>query len=1002
MIGLEDLSPCLTEGWFVRGYQKLERNLLLYRFGLPAEPLSKTERASLLRFSQAVIAGASEWDDTRNGSARSLCQAAADIEASFAITADLSLELRRLSVLKATLLYDLAGLPGASSTYAGREDFDPRIKEFFARSKGSLWGALSSPETARSRLAQISPDGPIELDTLMRSAIGDAVQEAGLSIQLGNRSANASKAVRLLANFASDFDLPITGDDLRALATLMDLRTENSAHTILGKHSVVTPDGARDLSLPVEFWPAQIQAIEGGILSDKFKSFGLASPTGTGKTALTRLVIADTLLKHPGKKIIYICPSRALVRQVSNDLSESLIGVGAIVIEVGAHLTVHERIPLTSDDADVLVFTPERADLLLRVDPDFLDQTSLIIVDEAHHIEQSQRGVLLEFYLWRLRRMVPANARVVQLSAVAPNINQLTDWLGGETDTKSLMIDSRTSRLRVGVLERGKDGSAVLSFESGAPYTLIEENLPADAQRGLAQLAHHLSSHGIVLVLCTSTGIAEDIAKLVAELRDKEQDITDEASQKLDAWIERELYPECDLRNFYKKRVLYHHAQIPPRVRTAIEDTIRARKADVICATTTLAEGVNFPFSTVIVESLVGSNYQISPRSLWNIAGRAGRFGIDTEGHCILYRPELWSGKLIDFKLGDYLKTKLADIPPVRSALATGVVKLQTLLRSGKINEKDLDSVSLSNIKIDNKNTAEAREIRALVNIMRVGYAHASSSGLMDVDDLENNEFRSGLLASRQLPTESRAYALRLSTQQRSVVRSATDDNAALIQIAARVGWSLETQRNIYNWLADRADWQIEQFSNCVVGGAVVNFDRLGYMIGPLAKNLLAFEGSALGGFTSFIAQKWIQGIPLSGMNHSDFGKLVNTVYGRIQYLLPWGLFGLHELIEYEAAERGITAGSGARDLSALAAEGVPNFDALQLVMQLGIERVDAARLSQRYRSRRRDADVLGWFYNSPWGDIVNAVQGSDRRRVDPVLKVIYSTKPPTRARPST
>ncbi|MER2252937.1 DEAD/DEAH box helicase [Methylorubrum podarium] len=994
MIGVKDLEPCLSQQWFVHGYQKLERNLLLYRFGLPPEPLSHVERTSLTRFSQAVIAGASEWNNPRAGTARQLCQYAADIEASFAISSTSSYEAAHLSLLKAILLYDLAGLPGASSTYAGRNDIDPRLQDFFTRAKDSLWGAMSSPDAARSRLRGIDGHSKAKIDDLLNRAIGEAVQEAGLSIQLGRNGLAPSKAIRLLAGLAADFVMPITGDDLLSLATLIELRTENSAQSILRKHSSVAAENARHLALPVEFWPAQVEAIESGILSDEYKSFGLASPTGTGKTALTKLVIADTLAKHPGKKVIYLCPSRALVRQVANDLANSLKGIGAVVIEVGAHLTVHERIPQSSDNADVLVFTPERADLLLRVDPDFLAATSLIIVDEAHHIEQTQRGVLLEFYLWRLRRLVPGSARVVQLSAVAPNINQLTDWLGPAGKTKSLMIDSRTSKLRVGILERGRGGSAILRFASSPPYTLISEDLPVDPRRGLALLAHHLSQHGIVLVLCTSTGAAEDIAKLVAELREVEQDTSDEASQKLDAWIERELYAECPLREYYSKRVLYHHAQIPPRVRTAIEDAIRSRKADVICATTTLAEGVNFPFSTVIVESLVGRNYQISPRALWNIAGRAGRFGIDTEGHCILYRPELWAEKLENYSLEDYLRTKLADIPPVKSALATGIMKLKHMVETGRLSQDVLTTVPLSNIKIDNKITSDAREIRALINIMRVGYAHASSSGIIDFEDDEDDEFTLGFLASRQLTSEGRAYARHLSTQQRFVVRSATDDNADLMQIAARVGWSLETQRNIYNWLSTREDWQIEQFSNCVVGGAVVNFDRLGYMLGPVAKNLLAFEGSELGGFTSFIATKWIQGIPLSSMDQSDFGKLVATIYGRIQYLLPWGLFGLHELIEHEASQRDLVTGTGVRDLSALASEGVPNFDALQLVMQLNIERVDASRLSSKFRSRRRDTDVLGWFYNAPWSEIERAVQGSDRRRIDPTLKIIYSNKP--------
>lgn len=992
MIGIEDLAPALSETWFVQGYAKLERNLLLLRLGLEPESLHPIERSQLARFSQAVIAGAALWKNPRAGPGRLLCQAAADIEASFAATATPQSRNAHLSLLKAVILYDLAGLPGASSTYAARNGFDPRFRDFFTRDPASLWGQIADPQQISDLVRQIPLEKRISLESLVHQALGEVAQEAGVMLQAGDSEAHVSAALRDLGNLAGAYDLLLTGDDFHALSKLIELREQNGTLRIVERSSNLSESAARHISLPIELWPAQIEAISKGILERRFKSFGFAAPTGTGKTALTRLVIADALAAEPGKKVLYVCPSRALVRQVSMDLATALSGISARVVEAGAHLTVHHEIPISPEDAEVLVFTPERADLLLRIDPEFLQEVCLVIVDEAHHIEQIQRGVLLEFYLWRLKQLVPKTARIVQLSAVAPNIAELTDWLADQGNSQSVMVDWRTSRLRVGVIERAVHGAAILRFESGPPYTVLGDGeLPKSLKEGLAVLAHHLSQHGIVLVLCTSPKTAEDIAELVSRARRAIQETSDDASTRLDAWIERELYPECPLREYYKKRVVYHHAQIPPRIRSGIEEAIKAKKVDVICATTTLAEGVNFPFSTVIVESLVGKNYQISPRSLWNIAGRAGRFGVDTEGHCILFRPELWKDRLRDYALDDYLRTRLVDIPPVISGLASGIVKLKWLLDHGKIASETLESISLSEIKVDGKATDEAKEVRAFINIMRVGYAHASSSGIVDLAGEGAPEFEKGLLASRQLGGDVHGFSVALGVQQRSVVRRATDDNAEFVQIAARVGWSLEAQKSIYEWLTSCQTWQLEQFGKAVIAGSVRNFDRLGYLIGPLAKNLLAFEGQALGGFTSFIAQKWIQGIPLSGMGQGDYGRLVNTIYGRIQYLLPWGLFGLHELLEYEAQQRGISVGTGVRDLSVLAAEGVPDFDALQLVMQLGVERVDAARLSHRYRSRHRDTDILRWFLNSPWMEIERVVRGSDNRRIDPALSVIHA-----------
>jgi hypothetical protein len=82
--------------------------------------------------------------------------------------------------------------------------------------------------------------------------------------------------------------------------------------------------------------------------------------------------------------------------------------------------------------------------------------------------------------------------------------------------------------------------------------------------------------------------------------------------------------------------------------------------------------------------------------------------------------------------------------------------------------------------------------------------------------------------------------------------------------------------------------------------------------------------------------------------------------------------------------------GDGVSSLSVLAAEGVPNFDALQLELSLGIERVDATRLSQRFKRVRPATDIVNWFVGASWLEIERAVKGSDQRRVDPSLVALH------------
>ncbi len=444
------------------------------------------------------------------------------------------------------------------------------------------------------------------------------------------------------------------------------------------------------------------------------------------------------------------------------------------------------------------------------------------------------------------------------------------------------------------------------------------------------------------------------------------------------------------------KRVVYHHAQLPPRVRQSIERCVAERQVDVVCATTTLGEGVNFPFSTVIVDSLVGKNYQLSPRSLWNIAGRAGRFGVDSEGHCILFRPSRWKNKLSGYSVDDYLRTNLADIPPVRSALADAIKDLQQMVENKSVDFERLSSIALGDIQKEEKTSrTPIARVRGLINVMRVGYAHANSSKKISLLKDSAPEFENELLAARQMTAEERAFAQKLGVQQRGVVRTALKEDPALVDIAARIGWALETQRNLYDWIKGLPDWNLKQFGDLVLGGRMTNPDKLGYLLGPLSKNMSEFEGESLGGYTSYIAVSWLRGWPLTEIQRNeksmDFGRLVRVIYSRIHYMLPWALFGVHELIEYESKRRAIKVSSGVRDLSVLAAEGVPDFDALTLVMRFDIERVDATRLSATFHRSHPETDVVGWLRGLPWQRLAGIVRGQDERRLDPDLRQVWA-----------
>jgi replicative superfamily II helicase len=132
-------------------------------------------------------------------------------------------------------------------------------------------------------------------------------------------------------------------------------------------------------------------------------------------------------------------------------------------------------------------------------------------------------------------------------------------------------------------------------------------------------------------------------------------------------------------------------------VRNAIEEDFRNRRLAVLAATTTLAQGVNLPVRTVIIHSVwrfdedTEARIRLPARDYWNIAGRAGRAGEETEGTIIhiVSSPQ----DRDDFA---YYRSVRGDVEPVMSALYELLVDLIDERISSEDAAKKLDAELLA------------------------------------------------------------------------------------------------------------------------------------------------------------------------------------------------------------------------------------------------------------------------------------------------------------------
>ena len=936
----------------------------------------RSAKGRLTHFVECVLASAPTWTDDDGVE---LCRIAGEVAELLSTDENLPIEHTRRLRLRAALLYELGGAPAVASTMLQDDDVPTTILNFFQRRGpfGRLDGQMD--------LAANTPDDNFLIE--WSPVTWDAMRTADyLQLRAERFSDFGGTAMSTLAKSLS---LPLLATDYQALATTVQRRLKSATRSGIAEDLL---DALRTLSFPAELWSAQSDAISNGILDEHYRSWGMAAPTGTGKSFLTQVLIADSLLKNRSNLILYLVPSKALVYEVSERLSHNLSKLDFQVTAVTpALVNLDEEEEEAISASSVLVLTPEKADLLVRINARSFQRTRIVIVDEAHHIESGTRGILLEMYLWRLKSLIPDDARFVFLSAVAPNIEELTAWMG--SPSQSVVHETRSTRMRVGVYRigrRGRRNAGWIDYEAGGQLPLFDR-IEGNSQRDkLVQLAHALAVAGPVLVVAKGKKECEHLARVMTKRIDSNdcmtaEELETEVVQRLDSRLERELYADVPMRDFVKARVVYHHAGLPPRVRIAVEEAIRSGLIRFVFATTTLAEGVNFPFSSVVVQSLAlqgtpekgrPARYSpVTPRVFWNIAGRAGRPGMDREGQVILFEPSLGLDR-VEYVLSDYLNPNIGAIAPVISAFARGLNTLVAGLASGEIVEQWIEKPHIYE--------RTPKHIQGMVNLIRVSLLHARASKILRSPE----EILEGTFAARFLNPESRQEAEALIGMQDQVINDFfTQPTAPSIEVAAELGLSIQTLDELRQYTNNLLDWQLRSMSNMMHGGNI-NENQIKYLLSPVAARMAELEGGKLGGFLEPIIRQWILGVPFSRIRVESAQRiedLVSVVYSRIQFLLPWGLYAFDRLVQEETTRRGIPYDNSIRSIAYLVDAGVPGFDALRLT-QTDVERVDATRLARQYSrlgGPRLGMDVVGWLARLSDAEIRDIVTGSDGRRVD-------------------
>jgi replicative superfamily II helicase len=408
-----------------------------------------------------------------------------------------------------------------------------------------------------------------------------------------------------------------------------------------------------------ELLPPQRAALqEQNLLDPASRAVVIDMPTSGGKTQLAqfRMLQALNQFADDGGWIAYVAPTRALVSQITRRLRSDFGPLGIKVEQLTGAIEVDafEDALLGEQEAfQVLVATPEKLQLVMR-NKKVQRPLALLVMDEAHNIEDNERGLRIELLLATIKQEA-SRANFLLLMPFVPNANELAQWLGsGRGKSISLSTSAWQPNERiVGLFDAEQAegrGNWKLTFETLTttqrtihlrgkhdvdgirPIRNLSYSSARSLSKQAAAMAKVFSKRGTSIAVAQKIPDAWSIARLIANELEPLDRIPEEIAL-VQRFLSTEISPDFELIGMLEKGVVVHHAGLPAEALALIEWLTEEGHIKVMCATTTIAQGLNFPVSSVFLASpKYPYGIQMSPREFWNLAGRAGRIGHDSVG----------------------------------------------------------------------------------------------------------------------------------------------------------------------------------------------------------------------------------------------------------------------------------------------------------------------------------------------------------------------------------
>ncbi|TDD04154.1 DEAD/DEAH box helicase [Nonomuraea deserti] len=385
----------------------------------------------------------------------------------------------------------------------------------------------------------------------------------------------------------------------------------------------------------------------------------VAAPTGSGKTVVGEFAVHLAL--EQGLKCFYTTPIKALSNQKYNDLVKRY-GTAKVGLLTGDNSV--------NGEAPIVVMTTEVLRNMLYAGSATLAGLGFAVMDEVHYLADRFRGAVWEEVIIHL----PESVRLVALSATVSNAEEFGEWMGevrGDTTVivdehrpvplwQHMMVGNRvydmfvsddlTPRINPTLMRVTRDAERLTAGRGRRGYGRPQRSRPPDR----VQVIEKLDAEGLlpaITFIFSRAGCDAAVQQcLYAGIRLTTERERHEIRQLVD---ERTAHlPDEDLavlgylewRDCLERGLAAHHAGMLPAFKEVVEELFTRGLVKAVFATETLALGINMPARSVVIEKLDKWNGEthadLTPGEYTQLTGRAGRRGIDVEGHAVvLWQP---------------------------------------------------------------------------------------------------------------------------------------------------------------------------------------------------------------------------------------------------------------------------------------------------------------------------------------------------------------------------